>query len=455
MTAITARESGSTIVHRVRRSPAPSMRALSVSSGETPAYDLVNGRPDRLSPYPGSELRTWTEQELLVCAGAGAPSNLAGPQAYVDSREEAVAAALRAGVDSFTDHGTDASVVLGRLRRALERGLIGQEDVDRVVRRQLLTARFLLGEFDPALVLPRNEPMGDGAPLLPLTPGTADARLAVAGLLADTVEPGWYSGALPHRSSPLDGIRGRFGADRVDFAEGVDRIRLRTADGRALRVPEPTGGESVRGPEAALDPALPAGRTDLPPLTAGTEGGSVLDLIDWGDGVPTLRALGGRCLSVAEDGRVRASADEPGGWVVRETFRFEAHGDGHLLLRLGTGGYVSVAADGVKVAADRETAETFTVETVESGEEAVARAAAGAGTVIVAAGNDPHIDGRETEDRADPCVRRPPGPPVAGRARHSSSPPPTRTRYRTRPPRSRPCCGPRTAAPRSSPSATA
>ncbi|NML50903.1 sugar hydrolase [Streptomyces sp. R302] len=426
-------------------------------AGVMPAYNLVNGRPNHLSPYLESELRTWTEQELLVCSDAGAPSNLGDSQAYFDTHEEALAAALRAGVDSFTDHGTDSTIVLGRLERALERGLIDQADVDRAVRRQL-TVRMLLGEFDPeldpyaqesaygtaydtvdhrelareaaeaALVLLRNEPAGE-TPLLPLR---EDGRIAVVGLLADAAKLDWYSGALLRRSSPLDGIRERFGADRVDFAEGVDRIRLRTADGRALRVPEPpaaaAAGESAREAEVALDPALLAGRTDLPPLTTDAEG-SILDLIDWGDGVLTLRAPDGRYLSVAEDGLVRASADEPGGWVVQETFRFETHGfethddggQGGLLLRhLGTGGYVSVAADGVKVAAARESAEVLTVETVERGEDAVARAAAGAGTVIVVAGNDPHINGRETEDRT--TLALPPHQDRLWRAAHAANP---------------------------------
>jgi beta-glucosidase len=44
-------------------------------------------------------------------------------------------------------------------------------------------------------------------------------------------------------------------------------------------------------------------------------------------------------------------------------------------------------------------ATVFVVETVERGERAVARAAEGADAVLVLAGNDPHINGRETEDR--------------------------------------------------------
>jgi beta-glucosidase len=61
---------------------------------------------------------------------------------------------------------------------------------------------------------------------------------------------------------------------------------------------------------------------------------------------------------------------------------------------------VCVAADGVKVAGtDAGSAEIFELEFGERGEDAVARAAASADVVLVVAGNDPHINGRETEDR--------------------------------------------------------
>ncbi|GAA3085144.1 hypothetical protein GCM10017562_63820 [Streptomyces roseofulvus] len=195
----------------------------------------------------------------------------------------------------------------------------------------------------------------------------------------------------------------RFGADRVDFAEGRDRIRLRTADGRA---------------EIALAPALLAARSDLPPLTADA-GGSVHDLGGtWAAGCRP-RAAGGRCLPVAEDRLVRAPADEPGGWgsgrrtgsrpTVTVT-SFRASGRGH----------VSVAAGGAKVAADHAWAEVFAVESVERGEETVGRADAGAGT-----------GGTRLRTRSSRCgVRSPPqyralasrtrrpraAPPGAGRA---------------------------------------
>ncbi|MEU9208377.1 glycoside hydrolase family 3 C-terminal domain-containing protein [Streptomyces sp. NPDC048415] len=391
-------------------------------AGVMPAYNLVNGRPNHLSPYLREHLRTWTDQELLVCSDAGAPSNLVDSEHYFDTHEEATAAAILAGVDSFTDHGTDSSRIVERVQGALVRGLLSETDIDAAVRHQL-AVRFRLGEFDPhadpyadikdfdtpahralareaaeqAIVLLKN----DG--LLPLGP---NVRVAVVGLLADESKLDWYSGTLIHRSTPLEGLYERFGAERVDFAEGVDRVRLRTSYGTYLSVPAvDDAADEVRGAEGALDPALLAGRTDLPPLTADATG-TELALIDWGEGVLTLRAPDGRYLSVADDGYVRASADQPGGWVVQETFRLEpsgSHENGHLLKHAGTGRYVSVAADGVKVA--DENAETLELEFTERGEDAVARAAAAADVVLVVAGNDPHINGRETEDR--PTLRLP------------------------------------------------
>ncbi|MGW8884885.1 glycoside hydrolase family 3 C-terminal domain-containing protein [Streptomyces sp. NPDC055749] len=426
-------------------------------AGVMPAYNLVNGRPNHVSPLLAQQLRRWTEQPLVVCSDAGAPSNLVDSEHYFDTHEEATAAALKAGVDSFTDHGQDSAVMTGRIRDALDKGLIDESDIDTAVRR-LLALRFSLGEFDPdldpyagaadfdtaghralaqeaaeqAVVLLKN----DG--LLPLAP-QAGRTVAVVGLLGDACKLDWYSGTLLHRSTPLDGLRERYGAENVTFAEGADRVRLKCADGW-LQVPgaeESAGsGEATgpaRGAEGALDPALLAGRTDLPPLTCG-EQATELALVDWGGGVLTLRTAEGRYLSVADDGYIRASADEPGGWVVQETFRLEAvegvagaegHDGGHRLLHIGTGGYVTVATDGVKVADSGEKvsaarASVFGVEVVERGEDAVARAAAAADTVVVVAGNDPHINGRETEDRT--TLGLPPQQERLWRAAHTANP---------------------------------
>jgi beta-glucosidase len=396
-------------------------------AGVMPAYNLVNGRPNHLSPYLREHLRTWTDRELVVCSDAGAPSNLVDSQHYFDTHEEATAAALMAGVDSFTDTDQDASVIVRRVRGALERGLIDEADIDTAVRR-LLTLRFALGEFDPdqdpyasvdmashdtpehralaleaaeqAIVLLKN----DGMLPLPDDIGT----VAVVGPLADECKLDWYSGSLPHRSSLRDALTARLGARRVVFTEGADTVRLRCASGDWVYVPDAAvaerGSPESPGSPGSFNPAHAAGRTDLPPLAVGDRA-SDLALTDWGGGVLTLRAPSGRYLTVAEDGFVRAAAEQPGGWVVRETFTLEPHGAGHLLRHAGTGGCVSVSAGRLGVPVDGEggeggaAAEVFSLDVVERGEDAVALAAAGADAVLVVAGNDPHINGRETEDR--------------------------------------------------------
>ncbi len=217
----------------------------------------------------------------MVCSDAGAPSNLVDSEHYFDTHEEATAASLLSGVDSFTDHGTDGATIVARVQGALDQGLLTEADVDAAVRRQL-SVRFRLGEFDPdhdphsgtedfdtpphralaqeaaeqTVVLLKNDD------LLPLA---HDTRLAVVGLLADECKLDWYSGTLIHRSTPLEGLYERFGAERVEFAEGVDRVLLRTLQGAFLHVPLADVEDEVRGAEGALDQALLAGRTDLPP----------------------------------------------------------------------------------------------------------------------------------------------------------------------------------------------
>ncbi|MCU4750121.1 MULTISPECIES: glycoside hydrolase family 3 C-terminal domain-containing protein [unclassified Streptomyces] len=415
------------------------VRAGSVA-GVMPAYNLVNGRPNHLSPLLAEHLRTWSEQPLVVCSDAGAPSNIAGSEAYYPSHEEGLAAALRAGVDSFTDHGEDSAPSVERLGAALERGLIGQDDIDEAARR-LLDMRFRLGDFDPgldpfaaeaafdtpehrelareaaeqAVVLLKN----DG--LLPLRPGL---RIAVVGLLADEVKLDWYSGTLLRGVSPLAGLREHPAVGSVTFAEGTDRIRLRTAEGWvSVPAADPEVAVGDRAAAGALDPALIAGRTDLAPLTvtAGSdpEQGSVLDLVDWGEGVLTLRAADGLYVSVAEDGLLRASAAQPGGWVIQEVFTLEPHADGQLLRHRATGRPVAVTPGGLSVAPDAGEGAVFTVETVRRGVDEVARAAADADVVIVVAGNDPHLNGRETEDR--PSLALPPQQEALWQAAHAAN----------------------------------
>jgi beta-glucosidase len=128
-----------------------------------------------------------------------------------------------------------------------------------------------------------------------------------------------------------------------------------------------------------------------------------LDVTDWGDGILTLRSHASGRLLTGAYWPMRADAERVGGWVVQESFRRHVHDDGAWsLLHLGTGRWVRVLRDSGLLAAEAVTidqAERFEVRTIVSGQESVARLAASADVVFVAVGNDPHLAGRETEDR--------------------------------------------------------
>ncbi|TMR15915.1 carbohydrate-binding protein [Nonomuraea turkmeniaca] len=348
-----------------------------LAAGAMAAYNLVNGHPCHVSPLIERELRHWAgDRELFVVSDAEAPSNLVELEHYFDDHAESHAAALKAGIDSFTDHGEDSATPVGRLREALERGLIGEEDIDRAVRRQL-SLRFRLGEFDADLdpyagigpevidcadhralalraatesvVLLKN----DG--LLPLA---GAPRVAVIGPLADTLFEDWYSGTMPYQVTVAAGLNEALG--EVVRVDGADRIALRSRSGGEL----------------------------------------VVDVTDWGAGMLTLRDPATcRYYSLQEDGSLGADREMIKTWFVNETFHLEPVPGGVLLRNVRTGRYA--AADGRFTAETAADAERWERELLHDGTAEARAAAEGADVAVVVLGNHPLINGRETEDRRD------------------------------------------------------
>ncbi|MEU4448200.1 glycoside hydrolase family 3 C-terminal domain-containing protein [Actinosynnema sp. NPDC050801] len=348
-----------------------------------PSYNLVNGRPAHLSPLLEQELQTWSPHGVAVVSDAYAPQNVAGLQAYLPTQAEGHAALLNAGLDNFTAEDADAAFTIESVTAAIKDGLVHRDVVDRAVGR-VLALRFRLGEFDPpegnpyaaitsdvigthgelaleaarqAVVLLRNES------LLPLARGT---ELAVIGTHADALFEDWYSGTPPYQVTVRRGLE-EFAA--VSCTEGVDRIALRAADGRYLGV---RGGVVGLGERA------------------------LFDRFDWGDGVWTLRDVASRrYLGVADDGSLVATATTPGGWDVRELFEPRST-NGGVVLHNVVGGLDNPATVRGSTRLD---ATPFTIERVVDGLAAAAEAAARADTAVLVLGNDPHINGRETQDR--------------------------------------------------------
>ncbi|ANZ43403.1 glycoside hydrolase [Lentzea guizhouensis] len=375
--------------------------ASGAATGAMAGYNLVNGRPCHVSPLMRDELRRWAEptgRELFVVSDAEAPSNLVDPEHYFDDHAESHAAALKAGIDSFTDHGQDSATPVGRLREALRRGLIDQSDVDRAVRRQL-ELRFRLGEFDPELDpytatgpevidCPEHRALAlrsatesvtllRNTGLLPID-ATTTRRVAVIGPFAGTLCEDWYSGTFPYQVTVADGLSavlGSYGGEVV-VADGADRVALRSR----------TTGELL--------------------------GKTAFDVLDWGDGVLTLRsAETRRYLSLKRaDGSLAADQDQIKSWDVGETFRLVPVDGSVLLQSVLTDRYAVVDPVDGRVTVTAETpdaAERWEREVLCDGTADAVAAALSADVAVVVLGNQPLIGGRETRDRAGIALPEP------------------------------------------------
>ncbi|MGX5772226.1 glycoside hydrolase family 3 C-terminal domain-containing protein [Microbacterium trichothecenolyticum] len=372
-----------------------------VAGGMMLAYNRVNGVPAHTQPELVAEARSWSDESIAVVSDAGAPTFLVTTQRAQPDHVHAAAALVASGLDSFTDNEADAAPTIRYVEEALAAGLLTADDVDQAVLR-LLELRIRTGEFDGdadpyagigvdaidapgarelareavarSVVVLRND-----AGVLPLSDAT---RVAVVGPLADLVLTDWYAGTPPYAV----GI-GRAAAERFSEAEvvtGADTIALRAASNGRYVVANADGSVVEAAGDAAVD-------------------GALFDVTDWGDGILTLRSHASGLLLTGGTWPMRADAARVGGWVVQESYRAHVHADGTWsLLHLGSGRWLRVFRDSGLLAAEAVTldeAERFGVRVVRSGAEAVAEAAARADAVIVAVGNDPHLNGRETQDR--------------------------------------------------------
>ncbi|MEY9841152.1 glycoside hydrolase family 3 C-terminal domain-containing protein [Streptacidiphilus sp. EB103A] len=376
-----------------------------VVAGVMPAYNLVNGVPNHVHPLLAECLHSW-DPDLALCSDQGGPSNLVEREAFYPAHAEAHAAALKAGVDSYTENDEDPAPTVERFTEALAQDLVSESDIDTAVRR-LLLLRARTGEFAPdtdpyrmidadavvcaahrelalaaaqaSIVLLKN----DG--VLPLAPGPGGpGGVAVIGHLGSRVLTDWYSGALPYAVSIADGLAGaapQLGP--VIAVDGADTIVLHAETG---------GRTHAFGPYRHQD---------------------------WGTSVQcpvpvhTLQdVVSGNYLSLTgpEETEAAAVAGSVDGWFVKELWEFEPapaadETGSRIIVRSNaetSRRYLQVEPGTGRLLADAESpdqATRFRLEVRISGVDEAVAAADGADHVIVVLGNDPHINGRETIDR--------------------------------------------------------
>lgn len=230
----------------------------------------------------------------------------------------------------------------------------------------------------------------------------APSSVAVVGPLADRVLPDWYSGTPVHTTSVAQAVAQRWPQAQVHVVDGADHVALRLPDGRYLGADDTSAVRPARGLGSAAR----------------------LALTDWGWGLLTVEDLGAGLLWTTDArGRVLARAERPSGWVVHETFRMHRHDDGTASLRhVASGRWLRLDAADRLVAAAADVAEAARLDVVllRSGTAAAAAAASGSDLVVCALGSDPHLLGRETEDR--PALEVPPGQQSLWDAVHDAAP---------------------------------
>jgi beta-glucosidase len=194
------------------------------------AYNAHNGTPCTTHPVLAAVTRAEWHHDGIACTDAHALQFLVSAHRAYPDLYQAAAAAVHAGITQFLGDYADS------VRGAVERGLLGEADIDRAIRANF-RVMIRLGLLDPPALVPYAV-VGDGAEepwfsdehrsvvlratrksivllkndggLLPLDRG-ALGSIAVVGPLADRVLIDWYSGTPPYMVSPLEGIRARVG----------------------------------------------------------------------------------------------------------------------------------------------------------------------------------------------------------------------------------------------------
>ncbi len=365
------------------------------------SYNSINGRPAVLNPDVIDVVKKQWGMNGFVVSDAADVLGIVDDHHYYSSYAKAVAGAIKSGVDSITD---DPERTKAAIREALSTGLLSENDLDQSLK-NTFKVRMMLGEFDSAemnpyakitedviccekhsslsfeaskksIVLLKNENK-----TLPLVKDKS-SKLAVIGPIGNSLFRDWYSGTYPYYVTPLEGIKNKLGHDLVVIEDGCDRIAITSvAKGKSL---------VVQGDENST-------------ITANHEkdSGELFEYTDWGWGSFTLKAVSNGKYLEAEE-KVSASADELYGWFVKGNFNFIPQDDGSFAITTWEGKLAGISDDGELVVKNTPYVtvnEKFTKEIVKNGLEEAVKAAKSADRAVVFVGNNPMINGRETQDR--------------------------------------------------------
>ncbi len=357
------------------------------------AYNAVNGTLCNMNPDVNEIIKKEWGMDGFVVSDAGDVLGSVNEHQYVDSYAKAVAYSIKNGIDNITD---DKDITVRAIRDALEQEYLLEEDLDKALY-NTFRVRFRLGEFDsdeenPYTNIPSDKLASKEHYELSLKAAQESIVLlknngilplknkdvAVIGPLADEVLTDWYSGTPPYSITPLEGIKEKVGGS-VSYTDGSNRIRISMTE----------SGMSI-----GID-------ADTDSLLASESEGEVFIHTDWGWGSETLRSeKTGKFITVEDDLRLRATADEAKGWFVKEVFTLSQKEEGMEILSWDKQP-IQLSDDGSIIQSEGMPAALFSCNITEDGIKKAIEVARNAETAIIFAGNNPFINGKECIDRPD------------------------------------------------------
>ncbi|MEN2984566.1 MAG: glycoside hydrolase family 3 C-terminal domain-containing protein [Dictyoglomaceae bacterium] len=383
-----------------------------IEKGKAPcimtAYNAVNGVPCIINPIVKEIVKEKFGLSGCVVTDAGDFSQTVTSHHIFKNHYETIVYALRAGIDAFTD---DPQLVISSAWKALELGLITEEDINKAIS-NTLKVRFRLGEFDEevnkkfyisptkicdekhsklayeaalkSIVLLKNNNK-----FLPLRKEKIK-RIAVLGPLANKNYNDWYSGTYPYKVSILQGIVNKLYEKEIFYHDSYDLVAIKSVkNNKYLRVLE-----SNISPVWAISDNI-------------TEK-EIFKYIDWGWGNKSLQSVANNKFLTCDEStlRILSSSEEVFGWFVKELFNIDSLGDGTFVIRTWNGKYLYLDEKEGNVIKFKDNLEDlpeekFIIEKLENGIEKSSSIAQNSDLVILCVGNNPLVNGREEIDRVD------------------------------------------------------
>ncbi|WP_300727792.1 glycoside hydrolase family 3 C-terminal domain-containing protein [uncultured Bacteroides sp.] len=223
------------------------------------AYNSWNGIPMMIHPCLLDVARKRWGQNGIICSDGGALNLLIEAHHSFPTRKEGAAATVKASVGQILDS------YLEDVKKAVDEGLLSEEEIDDAIRGNLFVALKLglldgdqsenpysmIGKDSTALapyekeevrslarkvmsksvVLLKNDTVSDGTTLLPLQLDKI-GKIALIGPYADRIVQDWYSGTPSYEITILDGLRSA-------LPEGVQILYAKdNAMGKAEKIAE-------------------------------------------------------------------------------------------------------------------------------------------------------------------------------------------------------------------------